>query len=152
MAIPNEIKKINGTYRSDLDKNKDVPFTGVSDLTPPQKFTRSQKKIFNQLVRELGIDGYNLLTTLDSFSVGMLAEVYDEYLNITKIIEKEGSYINYIGSTGKPSTKAHPLLAYKRQVFTDVIKLLKEFGLTPVSRNKVQYKPITEGNNDDWNF
>jgi P27 family predicted phage terminase small subunit len=150
---PREIKKSEGTYRPDRDRNRGVEFKGVSKLNPPQDFTKSQKKLFNSLVKELGIDGYNMLTTMDSLALGLLTEVYDEYLTIKRIIDTDGHVIQYKNINGEISSKPHHLVPYKRQVFNDVLKMLKEFGLTATSRNRVAFRPTAEEKkDDDWNF
>ncbi|MCH7396575.1 phage terminase small subunit P27 family [Belliella sp. DSM 107340] len=149
---PNEIKKIDGTYRADRDKNKDVKFDSVQAFKPPTFLKGEKKKIFLNLIEELGLQGYNLLTSLDAPALVMLSDVYGEYIKVTRLIDKEGEIIQDFNNRNKLVSKQHPLLGYKRQLFSQVFDVLKQFGMTPSSRNKVEFKPNNNDDNDEFNF
>jgi P27 family predicted phage terminase small subunit len=149
--IPNEIKKLNGTYREDRDKNKDVVFDPVESMKVPTFLKGESRKNFKLLIEQLGLNGYNVITTLDAPALTLLADVYGEYIQITKKIEQDGFILSEHNSRGKIVTKLNPLTSYKRMLFNDIQRMLKEFGMTPSSRNKVEFKPLND-NTDDWNF
>lgn len=149
--IPNEIKKLNGTYRADRDTNKDVNFEGVESMKTPTFLSKESKKNFKLLVEELGIKGYNLISTLDGPALTLLADAYGEYIEVSKQLEEEGLIIEDYNNRAKLVKKMNPLASHKRMLFNDISRMLKEFGMTPSSRNKVEFRPVTN-NNDDWNF
>ncbi|WP_268034813.1 phage terminase small subunit P27 family [Algoriphagus sp. PAP.12] len=149
---PQEIKKQEGTYRPDRDKNKDVEFDKVDSMTAPSFLKGESKKAFQILVDELGLNGYGLLTTLDATAIILLADAYGEYLRVCKEIEEDGLVIEDYNNRKALVQKAHPLLGYKRQLFRDIVVLLKEFGCTPASRNKVEFVPINQQEDSDFDF
>lgn len=150
--VPNEIKKLNGTYREDRDKNKNVNFDNVESAKPPKFLKLEGKKNFNLLIDQLGYNGYNILTNIDLPALTLLADVYTEYIEVTKTIEKEGIIIEDYNNRNKIVKKIHPLTGYKRQLFNDLTKMLKEFGMSPSSRNKVEFKPSNNNEDSEWNF
>ncbi|MCH7411166.1 phage terminase small subunit P27 family [Belliella sp. DSM 111904] len=150
--IPQEIKKQQGTYRAHRDKNKDVEFDKVESISPPTFIKGESKKAFDILVGELGLNGYGLLTTLDAPAITLLADAYGEYIKVSKTIEKEGLVIEDYNNRNAIVQKPHPLLSYKRQLFKDITLMLKEFGCTPASRSKVEFKPASQVDDNDFNF
>ncbi|MEB2775221.1 phage terminase small subunit P27 family [Algoriphagus sp. D3-2-R+10] len=150
--IPNEIKQLNGTYRADRDKNKDVKFDSIESMKVPVFLKGESRKNFKLLVDQLGINGYDVLTSLDAPALTLLADVYGEYITVTKTIESEGLIIEDYNNRGKLVKKLSPLASYKRMLFNDIARLLKEFGMTPSSRNKVEFKPANESKEDEFNF
>lgn len=149
---PQEIHKQEGTYRADRDLNKDVVFDKIESISAPAIIKGEAKKAFDILVNELGLNGYGLLTTLDATAIILLADAYGEYLNVSKIIAKEGVTIEDYNNRKVIVQKAHPLLGYKRQLFRDITAMLKEFGCTPASRSKVEFKPSSQSDDNDFNF
>lgn len=152
--IPRQLKKEKGTYRSNEDPNKDVKFEIVESIKVPTFLKGESKKSFLLLVDELGLNGYKLLTKLDIPALVLLSDAYGEYIETCKVINKEGRTMTQKNSRGKDNTVQHPLLSYKRQLFKDIILLLKEFGLTPASKNRVEFNPLNgaEAHDTDFDF
>lgn len=147
-----ELKKQEGTYRPDRDKNKDVEFDKVESITAPAFIKGESKKAFDLLVNELGLNGYGLLTTLDAPAIALLADAYGEYIKVCKIIDTEGLIIEDYNNRNAIVKKSHPLLSYKRQLFRDIMDVLKQYGMTAMSRSKVEFKATSEVSDEDFNF
>ena len=147
-----EVKKQEGTYRADRDKNKEVIFDKVESISAPTFLKGESKKAFDLLVNELGLNGYGLLTTLDAPAIALLADAYGEYIKVCRTIEKEGMVIEDFNNRNAIVQKPHPLLSYKRQLFKDIMDVLKQYGMTAMSRSKVEFKPTNEVTDKDFNF
>lgn len=147
--IPSEVKKLNGTYRADRDKNKDVEFDSIESMKVPTFLKGESRKNFKLLIDQLGINGYNVVTSLDAAAIVLLSDVYGEYITVSKEINVQGTLIEDYNSRGKMVKKLNPLTNYKRVLFNDIIRILKEFGLTPASRNKIEFQPSGKKTEDD---
>lgn len=149
--IPREIKKQKGTYQPSRDLNKDVKFEIVESVKVPSFLKGESRKSFLLLVNELGLNGYRILTKLDIPALVLLSDAYGEYIETCKVINSEGRTIVQKNSRGKDNTVQHPLLSYKRQLFKDITLMLKEFGLTPASKNRIEFG-IIDNDTEDTEF
>lgn len=126
-------KKLNGTLeKSRVLENEYTPpaIERVSDLSPPDFLTDSQKLIF-QDVADRHIKN-QLLTKVDvDFLTGFAIE-YDRYINAI------------IQLNNKPLTddgKVNPLVRVAESALKSWVKIGIEFGMSPAARTKVASAP-----------
>jgi P27 family predicted phage terminase small subunit len=128
-----------------------LPKAELEDFPTPRWMTDEEKEMFEHL-RGLLI-GNNIIKKTDAFALSMLAQVYTEYLEICKLVAKDGHIIEVFSSSGNSQLKANPLLTERNRCFTASKELLREFGLTPSSRRAIiQADPnkASSDEEDEW--
>jgi P27 family predicted phage terminase small subunit len=144
---PKQRKIIEGTFRKDRNpQNEPEPEAYRDAPKPPSHLGRFGKKLWKQLSQRLTSEG--LLTVLDLQALELLCETYDQYRQA-----HEAVYIIYeYDEEGKRRRKRRTLGEYLRgrnsqtmpeytamnRHFENMTKLLREFGMTPVARNRVE--------------
>ena len=84
-----------------------------------------------------GLEARGLLTALDQAPFTMLCLGYDLMCEASKIVKREGAVIT--GPRGKPGV--HPALRVLWRMENQVLHSLKEFGMTPLSRQRIVVTP-----------
>ena len=84
-----------------------------------------------------GLEARGLLTALDQAPFTMLCLGYDLMCEASKIVKREGAVIT--GPRGNPSV--HPALRVLWRMENQVLHSLKEFGMTPLSRQRIIVTP-----------
>ena len=72
-------------------------------------------------------------TAADKTAIGLFVDALSDYLDAKKIVEREGLTFE----TDKGYKVAHPAVAMKTNAWERVLKIAKEFGLSPAARTKV---------------
>ena len=133
--IPTEIKKQRGTLRADrLNPNEPILPTSIPPV--PSWLTDDGKQSFIEL-SELLADDMAVLTKADTMALTLLCDAYGEYLKAKKVINELGPTQTVTSREGNSKEVARPEVMLADKSFSKVFQMLKEFGLTPVSRAKV---------------
>ena len=146
--IPNEIKKLQGTYRSnEAPDNPFIPdgFEGIPD--PPEELGKIGKLIWTGTVTELQNKG--MLYNIDMPIIHMYCQEYENYQLAEKELATNGRLIEHTNKSGVTNVVPSPWVSIKSKSW-EVIKFLsQQFGLTPVSRNKLDMPESKELNELD---
>jgi P27 family predicted phage terminase small subunit len=100
----------------------------------PTSISPKAKTFMKNLLGVLGEKSIN--TKLDSAAISLIAHTYDNYINATEILKKEGLVITSFTAAGE-NPKAHPAVKIQLDAQIQLTRLLIEFGLTPKSRKDV---------------
>jgi len=139
---PRSQKIIEGTFREDRNpKNEPDPEKYTAPPRPPTHLGKFGKKLWKQLSKRLIDEG--LLTILDYQALELICEAYDQYRQAHEAV------YYYCGKDGRRqrrtlgsylegrNTQTMPEYQAMNRHFDSLTKLLKEFGMTPVSRNRI---------------
>jgi len=140
--IPTQLKILKGTFRAtEAPKNEPNPPPLDSVPQAPSHLNKWAKRMWNDTVKEL-IE-QEMITMLDIYSLEILCEQYGIYRelkdSITHITDPDGTRkkitIAYYLSTRNSQTM--PEYNAMRGAFERYSALLKEFGLSPASRSRI---------------
>lgn len=141
-------KIINGTFRKDRNPTQEPEYSPIDDpLKPPASLNKYGKEYWRRITPLLQESG--VLTVADLDAVYLLADAWGEY--------KQATYdIYHDEKTGRKRTMAlyrksreynrrkMPEVIDRREAYELYLKLIREFGLTPVSRNRIDLAPKKE--------
>jgi P27 family predicted phage terminase small subunit len=143
-------KIIEGTFRKDRNPSNEPNPPKISDiLKPPSHLGKYGKKMWKKLSKTLYEEG--LLTVLDDQALELICEAYDQYRQAHEAVyyirdaqgkRKRRSLGEYM--EGRNSQTMPEYTAMNRH-FNNIAKLLKEFGMTPVARNRINLPEKKEG-------
>lgn len=132
--LPTEIKKQRGTLRADRT-NPNEPTAPLKIPPVPTWLSEDGQKSFIELSQLL--HNMSVLTEADEVSLTLLCDAYGDYKQAKDVINKLGPVQEVTSREGHTKTIQRPEVAIANQAFVRVFQLLKEFGLTPSSRAKV---------------
>jgi P27 family predicted phage terminase small subunit len=132
--LPTEVKKQRGTLRPDR-QNANEPVL-VPTIPPiPTWLSEDGQKAFTDLSNLLY--DMSVLTEADCLSLTLLCDSYSEYKKAKEVINELGATMEVTSREGNTKSVIRPEVQIANQSFVRVFQLLKEFGLTPSSRAKV---------------
>jgi P27 family predicted phage terminase small subunit len=129
---PTETLKRQGRYRPDRRKNE--PEAPVASARKPAWVKGLAAKHWKQIAPLL-IDA-KLLTVLDTVALGLLCDALAEYLEAGEIVEaaaKDGE-VKFVATTDKGNVIQHPVVGVRNKAWERVVKLARQFGMTPSAR------------------
>lgn len=140
--IPSKIKLLKGTFRSnESPKNEPAPPVVSTIPKAPAHLNKWAKRMWKDTAAELHALG--MITTLDTYTLEVLCEQYGIYRElkdaITHRIGEDGkreriSYAQYLAGQ---NSQTIPEYAAMKSGFERFTALLKEFGLSPASRSRI---------------
>lgn len=101
----------------------------------PKHFSKQGKYWFKRMADEL--DAIDVISQLDARALELLVEAYTEYRHHCDTLDIEGYTYRAKTQTGAVLIKAHPVAMMKADAWKRIRAMLSEFGMTPVSRAKV---------------
>jgi P27 family predicted phage terminase small subunit len=137
---PTNIRKIRGAQDSKLAKNE--PEFGVGVGTPPAHLPHLGKKCWNEIAPMLTRAG--VISPADAKALEMYCFIYAEWRQAIKALKREGSVMTH--STGSRQVSAEYTVA--KGLLEQLLKLSREFGMTPSSRTSIN-SMIDDAQNDD---
>tara|TARA_R100001440_G_scaffold48017_1_gene67902 strand:- start:1427 stop:1900 length:474 start_codon:yes stop_codon:yes gene_type:complete len=132
--LPTEIKKQRGTLRKDR-LNPVEPNLPCSIPPIPTWLSEDGQKAFSELSNLL--HDMSVLTQADELALTLLCDAYSEYKKAKEVVNSLGSTMEVTSREGNTKSVIRPEVQIANQSFVRVFQLLKEFGLTPSSRAKV---------------
>lgn len=139
---PRQQKIIEGTFRKDRNpSNEPEPAKYAEAPKPPSHLGKYGKKLWKKLAPQLVEQG--LLTVLDNQALELLCETYDQYRQAHEAVyyvrdadgkrrrQSLGDYLRGRNSQTMPEYQA------MNRNYAEIIRLLREFGMTPVARNRI---------------
>ncbi len=132
--LPTELKKQRGTLRKDRLNESEPKLPSV--IPPiPTWLSEDGQKAFSELSNLL--HDMSVLTQADELALTLLCDAYSEYKNAKEIVNQLGATVEIMSREGNSKPTIRPEVQIANQAFVRVFQLLKEFGLTPSSRAKV---------------
>lgn len=133
---PVALKKLEGTFRKDRHAENvvDLPVSA-----PPKPEWAEHDMIASQLYDQVvgHISRMGVGSEVDGIAVAMLADQLSQYLKLRAMVLADGLIVETVGSTGNTIQKPHAALSQMNTTYTNIVKMMSEFGLTPASRAKV---------------
>ena len=139
--LPTKTKILKGTFRAnEAPKNEPAPPVLPAIPKAPSHLNRWAKQMWNYNAKELKELG--MLTTLDTYSLEVLCEQYGIYRELKEAIthktvdgkRKKISIAQYLNCR---NSQTMPEYAAMKSAFERYSSLLKEFGLSPASRSRI---------------
>jgi P27 family predicted phage terminase small subunit len=109
----------------------------------PDWFRGESRKKWSKLVKELSLRG--MISQLDEAALARYCELYKAWVANSKYMEKVSRYVTYTTARGRTITDLHPRAKDSERIRSEMLKLEKELGLTPSSRENAQ----PESSDDD---
>lgn len=135
--LPQSRKQLSGTYRPDKDGKGVTPGSALKEAPPPpEAMSERAQTVWKDLAAETVALG--VLTSADLPMLALLAETSATVSELEDTIRSEGFTVE----TGAGGKKAHPALKALETTRGAVTRLLKEFGLSPLSRKFVEKAPV----------
>jgi len=132
--LPTELKKQRGTLRKDrMNPNEPVLPSVIPPI--PTWLSEDGQKAFAELSTLL--HDMSVLTQADELALTLLCDAYSEYKKAKEVVNELGATMEVISREGNSKPTIRPEVQIANQSFVRVFQLLKEFGLTPSSRAKV---------------
>jgi len=132
--LPTEIKRQRGTLRDDR-MNPNEPQSPLNIPPVPTWLSEDGQKSFFEL--SIMLHDMSVLTQADELSLTLLCDAYGDYKQAKEIINTLGPTQDVTSREGHTKSIQRPEVIIANQAFVRVFQLLKEFGLTPSSRAKV---------------
>jgi len=132
--LPTELKKQRGTLRKDRMNENEPKLPSV--IPPiPTWLSEDGQKAFSELSNLL--HDMSVLTQADELALTLLCDAYSEYKKAKEVVNELGATMEVTSREGNTKSVIRPEVQIANQSFVRVFQLLKEFGLTPSSRAKV---------------
>jgi len=112
-------------------------------LVPPDHLSDIAKQAWQQAVKILNDIG--VLSTADAFALELFCESYAAYREAGEEVKKFGKVLK----SPKGYLYQSPFVGMKNTAHEQCLKLLNEFGMTPVSRSRLAVVGGPLSNNDD---
>ena len=132
--LPTEIKRQRGTLRDDRT-NPNEPQSPLAIPPVPTWLSEEGQKSFVELSTLL--HDMSVLTQANEVSLTLLCDAYGDYKQAKEVINTLGPTQDVTSREGHTKSIQRPEVVIANQAFVRVFQLLKEFGLTPSSRAKV---------------
>lgn len=139
--VPTQIKVLRGTFRKNEALNEPMPDKLQVAPKPPAHYNKWAKRMWKDIAGELLSLG--MLTRIDLYTLEVLCEQYGIYRElkdaITHVTSKDGSRqkISLAQYLAGQNSQTIPEYAAMRAAFERYSALLKEFGLSPASRSRM---------------
>jgi len=133
---PTALKKLNGTFKKERE-NPNEPNLGIAYPDKPEwlGFDPLSSQLFDQVSAYLV--AMRVSTSVDGLAISLLSDQVAFYLRLRKQILEEGEIIKSYNSGGETVSKAHPAIVPMNQSFTNITRLMREYGLTASSRSNI---------------
>ena len=125
-----KVKRMQGTYRKDRERNFDKP-EEPKNHKPPSWLKGDGRRLFKAVSPTLERQG--VLTEMDLYSFAELCSLYGKIRLLEKQLADQGEVI----PDEKGSLKKNPASTLAKQYRDQFIKLADQFGLTPESRGRL---------------
>lgn len=131
---PTAISKLGP--RQHTKKNKREPKPKQKELSCPSWLDGEGKSAFTDLGKIL--DEIKVITEADKTALTLLSDAYSEYRCARDVILKEGMTYKTTTQTGDTMIRTRPEVNIAQDAWNRCWRMLKEFGLTPSARTRVQ--------------
>jgi len=152
--LPTQEKVLKGTFRPDRSpQNEPSPPILPTAPKPPSHLNHWAKQMWRETAKELMSLG--MITTLDTYSLEILCEQYGIYRemkdSITHVPGDDGKRVKISVARYLSGRNSQTMPEYNamRGAFECYKGLLREFGLSPASRSRIDLPSKTPVNKDE---
>jgi len=139
--IPNEIKKLQGTLeKSRVPDNPFVPDMFDGCPSAPDDLGDVGSLIWEGTVKELFEKG--MLYNIDIPMIKIYCQEYENYQEAENELKAQGRVVKQTNTKGATNYVPSPWLTVKTKSWEVIKTLSLQFGLTPVSRNKIDIPEV----------
>lgn len=142
---PTPILKRRGSWRAKA--------RGAEPSAPPGRppcpacLTGGARHAWQQLAPQL--EGMGVLTQVDGAALARYCQMWDQWRRYQKVLAKEGDITKAVDANGNEQLRLRPEVAESRRLSMELLRLEKEFGLTPAARaHLAQAAKDTESDDD----
>ncbi len=133
--LPTRLKEIRGTARKDR-QNLREPRPPLGIPPPRRGLSVAARGWYRRLARLL--HDMSVLTLADGPALELLAETLAEYTQARRLLARDGQSYECATTAGAVMRRTRPEQAVAADAGRRAAHLLEQFGLTPVSRSKVE--------------
>jgi len=138
---PEALKKLEGTFRKERARNSVTLPAGIPEKPAWTTHDPIASALYDQVAGYCYSMGVG--TGVDAIGFALLSDQLSIYLRLRALVASEGLIIKSEGSQGQATQKPHPALAQMNTSYSNIVKLMGEYGLTAAARVKVDAtKPI----------
>ena len=132
--LPTELKNQRVTLRKDRVNENEPKLPCVIPPIPTWLSEDGQKAFaeLSTLLHDMAV-----LTQADELALTLLCDAYSEYKKAKEVVNELAATVEVMSREGNSKPTIRPEVQIANQAFVRVFQLLKEFGLTPSSRAKV---------------
>ena len=134
---PQGLKELHGTARADR-QNPNAPVFAVAAPPRPSFLDDDPQAAVLYEVAVATLMKMAVVTESDSLALSMLADQLSRYLDMRKTVRDEGMTIE--GARG--GRIAHPLMTHLNAGYSNIHKMLVQYGLTAATRDNVDAAPL----------
>lgn len=154
---PTSLKEAKRTLRTSRT-NDEEPIPDDDEIVPPSSLSKKAKKVWEKEVPRLRAMG--ILGNPDINALELYCETFAEWKDITKKLQREGMIVyetreRVTKRTGTKTQfkvpKVNPLFDVSQKLHEKVLKLMLQFGMTPVARTNVKAKKPKETEKKGFN-
>ena len=140
---PNNLKRIQGTYRADRDDGLELEVQPEIPKCPPHLKGEARKE-WNRITVELYKLG--LITPLDRAALSAYCTLWATYVQCDKVIRANGLTV-----MGKRGIARRPEVLIRSKAMSQMREFLIQFGMTPVSRTRLNIDQDTTQSYNPFN-
>ncbi|HII4449391.1 TPA: phage terminase small subunit P27 family [Clostridium perfringens] len=111
-------------------------------IAPPKWLSTAAKKEFTRVVNELA--RLDLVDNLDLTMLGIYCDAYSKYVELNKVIKKEGLTIQHTNKAGETNTVISPNVQIQQKYIDVIMKCSTKLGLSISDRLKLIIPKMNE--------
>ena len=132
---PTALKELHGTARPDRLNPREPVLPGrLPDRPPWVDDDPMTGDLFNQVTKY--VDAMRVSTEVDGIALSLLADQLATYLTLRERVHTDGPTVT-VSTKDSSQIRVNPALREMGTVFNNILKLLREYGLTAASRANV---------------
>tara|TARA_Y100000401_G_scaffold117519_1_gene126835 strand:- start:23633 stop:24115 length:483 start_codon:yes stop_codon:yes gene_type:complete len=135
---PTEVLKLRGSWRANNNPDEPQPDQGRPEM--PQGLDPVAQAAWQYLVEQT--EQMRVLTMADGYALEMLARCWSRWQEAEDSLTKHGNVFPIRNEDGSLKyLQQSPYVSIARNLGDQVLKLLREFGLTPSARTRIATEP-----------
>jgi P27 family predicted phage terminase small subunit len=131
---PSALKVVQGTFRKDREAKSPVNVEPKAPK-PPKGMSQLGLACWRRMVPKLV--AARVLTELDRELLAAFCECWAMYWGLKAVVDEEGW--TWVSANG--NIRVHPAVGAMKMMLDNVVRLGREFGLTPASRSRIEALP-----------
>ena len=135
---PSSMLRLRGSWRADLNADEPQPTSGAP--AKPEDLEPLASAVWDHMAVELS--KMRVLTVADGYALEMLCRTWAKWQDAEQSLAKHGSVFPIRNPDGSLKyLQQSPWVSITRQLSDQLLKMLREFGLTPSARTRISTEP-----------
>ena len=126
-----EALKASGSYREDRHGSKMQAPKGKP--VKPENTSESAEIWITSMMEKMGVS-----TPLDGMSVKMFADAWEQYTEARDFLKKHGNTYTTTTASGDLMHRKYPQIEILNSAWQQLFNMVKQFGMTPLSRSRIE--------------